>query len=270
MNRLILFFVLFFPSATISLAQVPAPDNAYLAIDRDDFVWNKWDTENFIVLSIDKSQGVYLKNNIEALKSNFENKWKVKKEKLAVPCKLVCVPDSSILERFFNINSPHSEARRDSSGNVSLFAIWIEMAREKDLPQFVANICLENLNSAAFVQRGITRLEKANIKSDFSTSFDLNVKKVLNTTRSDWYSLSPEEKESFDRSSALICFMLRKELGIDKFSRFLSSKQDEESLRSVYGFKDVDSFSSTARRYLDNLSKDIESKVAPDEYFILK
>ena len=36
--------------------------------DIKDLVWNKWETPNFIILSIDEDQGRYLAENIESIK----------------------------------------------------------------------------------------------------------------------------------------------------------------------------------------------------------
>lgn len=251
-------------------AQTPAPDQTFLAIEKD-FVWNKWDTTNFIVLSIDKSQGVYLKNNIERMKSDFENKWKIRPLNFSTPCKLICVSNENLLERFFNINEPHSEVRRDAEGKISLLAIWMQAENQYDLPKLIANVCLENLNSSTFVQRGIHRLQSSidSLRSDFSNSLEIEASKIIKTTKSDWNSFSPEEKNNYDRSAAILCFMLRRELGIDKFSLFLNSKQDESSLISIYGFKDISGLSDTLSRYSKNLSKDISDKKTPDEYFDL-
>jgi hypothetical protein len=226
-----------------------------------EFVWNKWDTENFIVLSIDKSQGLSIKNKIEAIKSSFEKKCG-KKFDFSIPCKVICTPDGKLLSRFFNIDASRAEARRDSDGKIVVSAIWTEFEDIDSLSSLVATICLENSNNSLCIKRGLVELEK-NVnytKSNFEEYSKIDAKKIFLTN-----SPQPEESQIFNKSSALICLLLRKEFGSTKFDSFMSSSQDEVALKTIYGFS-FESFSETANRYFENLSKDIKNNKVPDKY----
>jgi hypothetical protein len=82
--------------------------------------------------------------------------------------------------------------------------------------------------------------------------------------------MGENEKALFDRNSALVCLMLRKEFGEQKFIQFLSSNQDEDSIKMIYGFKNLMEFDGTLGRYLENLKKDIGSGATPDSYLTVK
>jgi hypothetical protein len=64
--------------------------------------------------------------------------------------------------------------------------------------------------------------------------------------------------------------MLRKEFGEQMFLDFLSGSQDQDSIRSVYGFKDVSEFNNTLNRYSENIGRDIGRGATPDSYVTVK
>lgn len=245
------------------------PDMQKVISPSEDLVWNKWDTANFIVLSIDKSQGVYIKNNIEKFKLDFEKKWGLEKNNFSLPCKILCVPDDKLLGRFFSLDLPRAETRKDSDGSLSS-AIWSDFNRLNDnINQLIGVVCLEHSKNSLLLKRGIPLLEKSLdlLKSDFSEAIEIDVKKMFGANREFWVSLKSEDRDNFDKSAALICLFLRKEFGIAKFEKFISSDQSESSLKSIYGF-DWETFSKTLKRYSENLSNDIKNQKMPDEYLM--
>lgn len=261
--------LLLFLSLIFSTIHAFADDSINLdkvSIQSSDFVWNKWDTDNFIILSIDKSQGLKIKNSIEKIKSNFEKKWGIKQSEFAIPCKVLCVNNSELLNRFFSISESKSEVRKDNEGNILVSAIWLDF--DSSISHLVADVCLENSSNNLFLKRGITRLEQPIdlVKFDLSQSIDADVAELIAVSEKDWIDFSIQEKDKFDRESAFLCLMLRKEFGINKFSLFVNSMQDENSLLKIYKFSNSEDLSKTLNRYSKNLSNDISKNLTPDYY----
>lgn len=268
MRWLFIIFILFCFSAFAEDSVKQTADYVKQTASSSDMVWNKWDTDNFIILSIDKSQGLYLKHNIESIKDDFEKRWGIKNIKFEVPCKLLCVPDENMLTRFFNINEPRAETRRDSEGKIATSSIWIDFKYSNDLSYLVAPIILDNSDNLFFIKKGVSKLEESlsNIRSDLKQFSPIDFKKIIMTTEDSFYKMSLEEKNKFIKSSAVACLLLRKEFGIKKFSQFISSKQSESDMKSIFGFENLDAFSNTLNRYSKNLSEDILNNKTPDYY----
>jgi len=239
----------------------------------DGLVWNKWDTENFVVLSLDKSQGLRLKNLVEPVKNSVCDNWFLEVPSLPVRCKIMCVPDRDLLAKLFNVDAPHVEVRRDAEGKVSLCAIWMTTDDLGLLPFLVCSLCVADdvcLNKQSlFVQRGVSFLSKPLdcMRRDIVETAQINSKYLLSMTKEKWISLPPKERQVFDAQSAIVCLLLRKEFGSELFARFSSSaNQDESSLRLIYGFKNLEQLDSILERYSGNLLKDIRKDIVPDGY----
>ena len=239
----------------------------------DGLVWNKWDTENFVVLSLDKNQGIELKNLVETVKDSVCENWFLDVPSLPIRCKIMFVPNRELLAKLFNIDAPHMEVRRNADGKVSLCAIWITTEDLDLLPFLVCSLCVADdvcLNKQShLVQRGISFLSKPLdcTRRDIIEPGQINSKNLLSMTREKWISLTPKEKQVFDAHSAIFCLLLRKEFGGSLFARFAASaNQDESSLRLIYGFKDLEQLDSILKRYSENLIKDIDIGIVPDDY----
>jgi hypothetical protein len=239
----------------------------------DGLVWNKWDTENFVVLTLDKSQGLELKDLMEPVKNSVCDSWFLDVPSLPVRCKIMCVSDRELLAKLFNIDAPHVEVRRDAEGKVSLCAIWMTTEDLDLLPFLVCSLCVADdicLNKQSpLVQRGVSFLSKPLdcMRREIVVPGKINSKYLLSMTREKWISLSPKERQVFDAQSAIFCLLLRKEFGSDLFAQFAASaNQDESSLRLVYGFKDLEQLDSILKRYSENLIKDINRGIVPDNY----
>lgn len=243
--------------------------------EKEKFTWNKWETENFIILSIDKDHGLSLKSSIESIKDAHAERWGINKSNLSAKCKLICVRDPEMLERFFGVESPRAETRKDIYGKTSVSAIWIDFDRIQQLPSLVAMICSSDGSAGdnnLYVQRGISLLSlpAKMIKSELSQSSMVDFSEVLSFSSEKWFSLSPQERSALDRKAALICLMLRKEFGQEKFLNFLSSSQDQDAIIKIYGFRDLSEFNSTLNRYSQNISNDIIEGKTPDSYVTVK
>jgi hypothetical protein len=242
---------------------------------KENFTWNKWETENFIIMSIEKDQGLSLKGSVESLKDEHSERWGLERAGLKAKCKVVCVRDAEMLKRFFGVDSPRAETRRDSSGKILTSAIWVDFKRIQELPSLVAFICVSDGSlgdNRLYVQRGISLLSlpSERVKSELKQSGKLDFAEVSSLSSEKWFDLSSQDRALFDRRSALICLMLRKEFGEERFLKFLLGTQDQNSVRSVYGFRDAAEFNSTLNRYSENLSKDIGEGITPDSYVTVK
>lgn len=213
----------------------------------DGLVWNKWETDNFIVLSIDYDYGGRLRNSIEKIKAEVCRKVGIGEVSFPVKCKVVCVPDMATLKRFFSMEGPGFEVREDASGSVSEIAIWID--EESFLDPLLASVCLHD--RPTFLREGVSVLlsgpsevSAAVLASDGSVDFL-------------WGGGDAKPAES-----AAVCLFVRGEFGREIFSEMLGGTSAEVAV----GFPDRSSFEKTFARYLANLKADLKSGKTPDVY----
>jgi len=236
-------------------------------------VWNKWDTENFTILSIDKNDGISIKNSVEDVKNDFCSSWGLPKFTLSVPCKILCVPNNDSLSKLFGLQKSRFEVRTDSQGKTSLCAIWVSQEEIGKLPELLSEVLISDsvnpTNLKLFMRRGISSLCQnfEDITNDLSNSdFDL---KVFSQDESGWNKMSLQEKEKFDRQAMVTCLMLRKEFGKEHFKQFVDTDQTLSAVSDVYGFSEKE-FESTLERYTSNISADIINKLFDKNYLIFK
>lgn len=246
---------------------VSQPSESEGASSIEGLVWNKWDTKNFIVLSLDKGQGLFVKNSIERVRLDFLDAWGLPSSDLPFQCKLICVPDKAMLRKLFSIDSPRFEAGRESEKNC---AIWIDYDELDALPSLIAAMSASDraLDASPLLGRGLTVLSESvdKTRSLVVDVGEVDSKSVFNMTKEKFASLPKKDQDLFDRQSALICLLLRKEFGRKKFSKFVANSHGDSSIVSVFGFDGVEDFGRTLSRYSDNLSKDIKGGSAPDHY----
>ena len=240
---------------------------------KENFTWNKWETDNFIILSIEKDHGLSLKRSIESIKDEHSERWGLAKSNLNAKCKLICVRDAEMLKKFFGVDSPRAEIRKDESGKISTSAIWLDSKSIQELPSLVAFICASDGSLGAnrlYIQRGISLLSlpPEKVKSELSQAGTVNFSEISSCSSDKWFGLPPQERS--DRKSALVCLMLRKEFGQERFLSFLYSAQNQEAIGGVYGFKDASEFNSTLNRYSENIGRDIGKGATPDSYITIK
>jgi len=217
-------------------------------------VWNKWDTEHFSILSLDKSQGYYLKSNIEDIRLKTLSKWRLPDGETKY--KLVCVRNAKELNKLFNLNGPYFELRDKNIENFDC-VIWIDSEKISSLPFIILKNEVDHGAFDNFVKVGIPFLERSvdEIKNDLVESKDVDFKFLYDKSKEDV------------ANSALVCLMIRKELGKANFEKILNS-QDE--IHESLGFKDQNHFLSTLNRYKKNLISDIKEEKMPDSYLEIK
>ena len=82
-------------------AQVFTPSSYQPPANEDlkNLVWNKWNTNNFTILSIDQAQGEYLFNNLEAIKTWSLTRWGMSDLKYSAECRVFCVPNKNLMKK---------------------------------------------------------------------------------------------------------------------------------------------------------------------------
>lgn len=268
MIKYFLFFILIFATSTFAQEKVPYPEqdpklttSQELPEDLKNLVWNKWSTKNFIILSIDKSQGEYLKNNLEKIKTNLLNSWGIKDVQFKTPCKIVCVPDEKLLKRIFRLEKPKIEMKDDSC------AIWFYLKNKSELPIYeLMQICLFQLENNTntklplFCKFGMSVLSE---DLDFIRNKLANCSN--NISMEEFLSKKEEYFEKHLAESCLICLMLRKEFGQDNFLNFLHKGSFVE-----FGINDSKKLDEIINRYRENIINDLNNNKIPDDYLIIR
>lgn len=254
-----LLFLLFVAIPVAAFPQDPPVPSVSASDVRKGMVWNKWETKNFVILSIDRRFGERMKASLESDRLIACENWGIFADSLPVKCKFVCVPDASLLEELFSIKFPRSEIKRDESDRIREIAIWIDQERMYELGDLLVSISLHD--APVYVQRGVGTLSRSaaqSISSVSSASFeDLFLK-----NRVEFAKMKDEEKASFDSRSAVVCLFLRKEFGKRALERAAAGARPNEAC----GFEDNSSFFSTLNRYFTNLKSDLRSGRTPDHY----
>lgn len=258
MRFLFLFLVL---SAYAVAEGVPSPvADAVEARKTDGMVWNKWETDNFVVLSIDFGFGDRLRSSVESDRVSACGSWGVATDRLPVKCKLVCVPDAKTLGELFSIDSPRCEIRRDESLKPKEIAIWLDQSRSSSLPGLLISVSLHS--APLYLQRGSNILASPDSAGEISSLADPSFQSIFSVTSSSLSSLDRKERENFDRESAVLCLLARREFGSGAFSCLSRGARPEVAL----GFGDEKSFLETVRRYFANLKEDLQSGRTPRSY----
>jgi hypothetical protein len=254
-----LFFVLFC-FCTYAQEMVATPE---ISEDLKGLVWNKWDTENFIILSIDKNQGLQIKNNIENAKTLLLTKWGLPDVDFEGECKIICVSNKALLKKIFRLDESKVEIRRDQQGNIKLCVIWFYLDEEMPLDH-LSSICLAQFEQKHdklpyFCKKGMPLLSKSSDDIRQKLLSEENLKFSIK----EFFSIKEDKanSESYKVKSALLCLLLRKEFGQDNFINFLHSKS-----LSSFGFEDDGKFEKTVNKYYENIYNDLKENKVPDNY----
>lgn len=255
--------------------------------DLEGLVWNRWTSENFVVCSINDKQAQYLYKHLEFVKVWAYRRWGFDNPKFSKQCKLICVDDPKIYKKLFNLDSTYVDIRRDESGNIKENIIFLlaNDSPSKILSQAVSEICLaelsqeKNVKFNAWAIKGISSLDQSlpqikekllRIKSHLDKDSDLFFSQsLLKIDMNQYKGLSVDQKAIYDSCATAFCLMIRKEFGQDKFHELLykASKSDPDTvIRDVLGFENCDRFDKSFKRYIMDLTKDLEEGKTPDSY----
>ena len=102
--------------------------------------WNRYVNKNFVILSIEDSQGLWLCKNAPKLNEWCVSRWGFTPKDLSKECRMFCVPNSSLLKKLFGLDSPKVEIRKDKDGKTEIMAMWFVLDETRTtpfLPQFL-------------------------------------------------------------------------------------------------------------------------------------
>lgn len=252
--------------------------------------WNRWTTENFTILSIDNNQGKWLHDNIEQIKAWCMTRWGFPDYKFTKECRIMCVPNKSLLKKLFNLEQASCEVRR-KDGVIEISAIWLVLDDKpaRTIPVYLTQVCLaefeakHNVTIGWWAKRGMSHLNGTlpDIRSQLMSlgtviGQDQPVyvsEKMFTMTEDDYYKEKVENRKIFDQQAVALCLLLRREFGEAKLQGFLrisSRNSAEDVLRIVYGFSGFGHFDSSYVRYMRDLTSDISQNKTPDSYLEIK
>jgi len=255
--------------------------------------WHRWETNNFVILSIDEKQGRWLFDNIENIKAQLLSRWGLpnidfpKREyvKGISPepgCMILCVPNKEIMQKLWRRNKPFSEVREEDGKIVLNFSVLLlEDGFSKSIHKEITPICLKELehriggNFGFWAYRGIAGLNRspAQIRGDITKLeriYKVNrlifFSKLMFEMTEDRMHKFPGHRELYDSEAMVLCLLLRKEFGQRKFLEFLTSDGTEDDFLKIYKFDSLDDFDLVLKRYIGYLGKDVEAGETPDNY----
>lgn len=260
--RFVFLIVALLALSPVGQCQVPTPalyGQKKVPPDLEGLYWNKWDTENFVVISLDKSRGSSMRRELEVVRNDVLKRWSIPDISRG-RCKVVIVPSAKLLKRLFGLSEPKCEVNKSGANGVES-AMWIDEERLVDLSSLVVERELLCGDFRPFLKRGIPLLESAPSKTraELSSSSDMKISAFLNA------GTNSEDAEVL-KNSALLCLLVRKEFGSRVFGKLLSNSS--EPLHGLLGFTSEADLGSTYARYRTNLLADIKSGRTPDEYLM--
>lgn len=280
-KKIVLFFAFSFcVICRASDPEVLCPlDTVSKSNDLKDLVWNRYTTENFTILSIENYQGKWLNSNIENIKNWCLKRWGIPNFKFKKECRIMVVPNKDLLKKLFNITESRYEIRK-SKDDLEILAVWIVIASDGDLldtvPYFVTtcsliefnyinnyknNFCL--INGMSKLNESLTKIKKT---KDYKFDLDVKTKNLFSISDDNIKKMKQEEKIDFDSKSLILCLMLKKEFGENKFLRFfMSNKNTEDSIGYIYRFT-PDNFDKSYNTYCKDLLNELEKNKVPDSY----
>lgn len=246
--------------ACVAFAEVPVPAIEFARQPPpglEGLVWNKWDTNHFSVLSIDKDQGASLYRSVEDERTKLLDRWGLK-DSDSFYCKLVCTPDAEMLRRLFGLKEPRCEVKKSDHGAPESIAIWVDAERLSRLPNLLADAEMGRGNLPSFVKRGVAIVELGPevVRESLSGDSALGLLDVLDEAKAG--------SKDFDSASVFLCLLVRKEYGRGAFRN--ASSAAAAVLPDLMGFKSDEDMSKTFDRYREHLKADLESGRTPKEY----
>lgn len=260
--RFTVFLFAWLAASGAAMCQPPVPTasaQTKVPLGLEGLVWNKWDTDHFVVLSLDRSRGSAMRRDAESVRQDVLSRWSIS-DGNPVRCKLVFVPDAQMLKRLFGLSVPRCEVRRSEGGSVESAAIWVDEERIALLSSLISECELACGDFKPFARRGIPILEKspAGVREDLLSSTDAPPADLAAKTK------SGVDDATLARNSALACLMIRREFGRAAFGSAIRGSAPPPN--EVLGFSSEQEFEETYKRYRTNLLGDIKDGRTPDEY----
>lgn len=271
MFKIKIFLVLIFSCFSCFSQEIPTPASQDKKIDITGLVWNKWDTDNFIILSLDKDEGYNLYKTIEKTKKDVLSRWGLENFNFKEKCKIVCVKNKDYLNNFFRIRNSHVEVLKDKDDEVSSCSIWYSQDDKEFLSSDILYLCILQSEYKWWIKRGLYLLK--NDENFVKSNIDENLKdfsKIILVNEEDWKKQSEQEKKQFDKTSVIACLFFRKEFGQNNFLKIINSEQKEEDFEKIIGFKNYSELDKVFKRYKDYLYNDKMNNKIPYNYLEIK
>lgn len=245
--------------------------------------WNRYETQNFEILSINKEQGVYLYQNVEYLRKWTLERWGIKSVDYSTKCKIMIAPDKDTYVKLF---------KKDKTGYVAdgkSIAIWM-YAEPKwhvdSLPQALTAIGIAeferkyNVIFPLWLKEGMSLLNTSigNIKSNLGELTEVFSKDnawfwskdLLNMTPDKLAKYEVKHRGWFAKESAMMCLYLIKEHGPLSFNNmlnvFVAKEADPLAALRQVGYADYEKFDLVFYKYMYSLAGDILNRKTPDSY----
>ena len=237
--------------------------------------WNRWTTANFVVLSLNDGQAMYLHDNLEQIRSWLLTRWGLNDIKFGAECRIVCVDDVALFKQLFGLERSRVEVRR-KNGRVEIVVAFLLLndRPSRCIPTPLSEVCLSmfeneiNQQFGWWLHRGMSLLNgsladirqhllamNSVLRRDEPIYFS---QALCNIKEEEYNKLTADAQLMFDRSALLAVLMLRKEYGQDKFLFLLrdtsSGRNPETALRQLYGFASYDAFDRAFKQYAFRLT----------------
>lgn len=216
--------------------------------------WNRYVTANFEILSLDDSQGKYLYNNIEFIKTWVLWRWGMKDIELSSKCKIICVPSVDLYEKLFNKQSSSWSAEQE-------YVIWMITDGKKwntKLPVYLTEIVLRNFEKKYNVEiptwchRGMSILNGR--IDDVRLKVNTGVFASATLLTENYSKLSDNQKNNYDAESALFCLWIKKEYGNKIFLKYINdSSSNPEYYLQYFGVKTYSECDQRVKQYSKQL-----------------
>ena len=248
----------------ISPADLPKPTQM-AEVAPEPMTWLRWSTPNFVIHSIDMEQGRYLDKNIEKMKSWCLSRWGIPEFRFKTEVKIFCTADALAMQKLFGISSSYAEVS-EVNGDIKSAHMWLVLdAKPAELiPNALTIVCLKEFSRQFAVNlgwyhfRGMPILNatipqiKSRIAKLKNPKFDSQ--RLVFMTEAEWRKLTPEEKTIFDTQAAVLCLMIHKEFGENKFHALM---KDSSKILQLLNCEDHAKLDSLLDRYAENLIRDV-------------
>jgi len=246
--------------------------------------WNRYTVDNFVILSLDRRQGEFLRRDLPRIKQWSISRWGLPDYSYQTECRIQVVPDKELMQKLFQLNDTHIEIQLDQAGREKNRVVWLLLDGNaaESLPAALLRFSLadfERMNNVKFglwAYRGMAVLNMTlpQIRARFSTLSSRIAKDnkmffsktIFTMDRVKFEKYDAATKELFDTEAAIVCLMLRKEFGQKNFHKLLMAGGSDGALRDVLGFENYASFDIVFKRYMTNLSNDVITNKTPDHY----